>query len=141
MQRVFIDSSVLFAAAYSANGHSRDLLNLGAAKKIKIVISGLVIRETKRNIEEFDPEKLSTLTRILESIDAEIIEVKANQVKDAAKYIAYKDAPILAAAKAARVDIVVTLDKKHFLNHPELSKYAGMPIVTPKEAMERFKNP
>jgi predicted nucleic acid-binding protein len=141
MRRVFIDSSVLFAAAYSANGHSRDLLNLGAIKKIKIVISGLVIRETERNIEEFDPEKLPILTKILDSVDAEIIEVTANQVKDAAKYITFKDAPILAAAKASQADMLVTLDKKHFLNRPELSKYAGMPIITLKETMERFKGP
>ena len=141
MRRVFIDSSVLFAAAYSASGHSRDLLVMGAAKKVKIVISRLVIRETERNIEEFNPQKLPVLTRIIESAGPEIIEVTVDQVKDAVEQIALKDAPILAAAKASQAEMLVTLDKKHFLNRPELSKYAGMPIVTPKEAIERFKNP
>lgn len=141
MRRVFIDSSVLFAAAYSASGHSRDLLVMGAAKKVKIVISRLVIRETERNIEEFNPQKLPVLTRIIESAGPEIIEVTVDQVKDAVEQITLKDAPILAAAKASQAEMLVTLDKKHFLNRPELSKYAGMPIVTPKEAIERFKNP
>ena len=100
-----------------------------------------MIRETERNIEEFNPQKLPVLTRIIESAGPEIIEVTVDQVKDAVEQITLKDAPILAAAKASQAEMLVTLDKKHFLNRPELSKYAGMPIVTPKEAIERFKNP
>jgi predicted nucleic acid-binding protein len=47
-----------------------------------------------------------------------------------------KDAPIVAAAKKAQADMLVTLDKKHLLGKPELAMYAGMKIVTPKEAIE-----
>jgi predicted nucleic acid-binding protein len=51
-----------------------------------------------------------------------------------------KDAPIIAAAKKGRTDYLVTLDKKHLLEKPELVKFAGIPIVTPKEAFEILTN-
>jgi predicted nucleic acid-binding protein len=50
-----------------------------------------------------------------------------------------KDAPILAAAKQAQVDLLVTLDKKHLLGKPELVAYLGKKIVTPKEAVNYLK--
>jgi len=34
MRRIFIDSSVLFTAANSAKGHSRDLILISAAGKV-----------------------------------------------------------------------------------------------------------
>jgi hypothetical protein len=36
MQRIFIDSSVLFTAANSAKGHSHDLMLTGAAGKLTL---------------------------------------------------------------------------------------------------------
>jgi hypothetical protein len=34
------------------------------------------------------------------------------------------------------VDLLVTLDKKHLLEKPDLIQYAGIGIVTPKQAVE-----
>jgi predicted nucleic acid-binding protein len=138
MQRIFIDSSVLFSAAYSSKGHSRDLMMLGAAGNIKLFISDFVLEETRRNLALKQPA-LKILERIIHVAQIEIVSATVQQVKDAMKVVVPKDAPILAAARNARVDVLVSLDKKHLLGHPELESYLNAPILTPAEAIERLK--
>jgi len=137
--RVFIDSSVLFSAVYSTSGHSSDLLVMGAEGDILAVISDFVIVETRRNIRELKPEKLALLDRLLVTVQFEVARVTSDDVADAKQWIVLKDAPVLAAAKVARVDMLVTLDKKHFLGRPELETYINAPILTPKEAYQKIK--
>jgi predicted nucleic acid-binding protein len=48
--RVFIDSSVLLAAALSASGSARDLLLATDASGIELFTSNLVFEETSRNL-------------------------------------------------------------------------------------------
>jgi len=137
--RVFIDSSVLFSAVYSTSGHFSDLLVMGAEADILAVISDFVIIETRRNIRELKPEKLARLDRLLATVQFEIVRVNPEDVADAKQWIVLKDAPVLAAAKVARVDMLVTLDKKHFLGRPDLETYINAPILTPKEAFQKIK--
>lgn len=47
-----------------------------------------------------------------------------------------KDNPILAAAIAGRVDLIVSGDKKHML---ALREVEGIPVVTAREALERIR--
>lgn len=138
--RIFIDSSVLFSAVYSTSGHSSDLLVMGAEGDILAVISDFVIVETRRNIRDVKPEKLARLDRLLVTVQFEIVRVNSKDVADAKQWIVLKDAPILAAAKVARVDMLVTLDKKHFLGRPELETYINALILTPKEAFQKIKS-
>jgi len=137
--RAFVDSSVLFSAVYSTSGHSSDLLVMGAEGDILAVISDFVIVETRRNIRELKPEKLALLDRLLVTVQFEVARVTSDDVADAKQWIVLKDAPVLAAAKVARVDMLVTLDKKHFLGRPELETYINAPIFTPKEAYQKIK--
>jgi predicted nucleic acid-binding protein len=136
--RVFIDSSVLFSAVYSTSGHSSDLLVMGAERQILAVISDFVIIETRRNISELKPEKLVRLDHLLSTVQFEIAKVISKDVADAMEWIVLKDAPVLAAAKVAQVNMLVTLDKKHFLGRPELETYINAPILTPAEAFQKI---
>ena len=138
--RVFLDSSVLFSAVYSTSGHSSDLLVMGAERQIFAVISDFVIIETRRNISELKPEKLVRLDHLLSTVQFEIAKVISTDVADAKEWIVLKDAPVLAAAKVAQVNMLVTLDKKHFLGRPELETYINAPILIPKEAFQRIKS-
>lgn len=139
MNRVFVDSSVFFSSAYSAHGHSRDLLLMAARQEITLALSPLVLEETRRNLARIVPEVLPALDRLLTSIHFEIIVPSKDEVGRAAEHVFLKDAPIIAAAKIAMVDMLVTLDKKHLLDKPELVKYVGLPIITPKEAVEMIR--
>jgi predicted nucleic acid-binding protein len=137
--RIFIDSSVLFSAANSARGHSRDLVLLSAGRKINLILSNFVLEETIRNLSQLKQPPLDDLEELLENANIEIVEVGRQAVLDAGKFIVMKDAPIIAAAKSAQVDMLVSLDKKHILNRPELEAYISASILTPAGAIQRLK--
>jgi uncharacterized protein len=136
--RIFIDSSVLFTAANSAKGHSRDLILISAAGKITLVLSDFVLEETRRNLALTQPG-LTVLERIIREARIEMVSITRQQVLEAMKWILPKDAPILAAAKVAKVDMLVSLDRKHILGHPELETYINAPILTPAEVFARLE--
>jgi len=139
MLRLFVDSSVLFSAIYSSNGHSADLLRMGILGKVIIVLSDDVVDETHRNLAISKPERLPAFEKALAVAGFEIIDVSREEVMAAANHVVAKDAPILAAAKMAKVDMLVSLDKRHILGRPELAEYIGAAILSPKEAFERIQ--
>ncbi len=139
--RIFIDSSVLFSAAYSSKGHSRDLLIMGASGEIKIIISNFVLQETIRNLSGLKKPPLEELDQIVQNANIELVDATKQSVLDAAKLIVLKDAPIIAAAKTAKVDMLVSLDKKHILGRTDLEAYINASIVTPLVAFQTIRNP
>ena len=136
MIRIFVDSSVLFAATYSSRGFSRDIILKGVKGNVKLVVSKLVFAEVALNLEKDAKDKLYLLEFIKEFVPFEFVRATKKDVLSAAKYVELKDAPIVAAAKKAGVDLLVTLDRKHLLGKPEISKFIKAQIVTPKEAVE-----
>ncbi len=138
MKRIFIDSSVFFSAAYSEKGGSRELLLKGARGEVILVLSPLVLEETRRNLGEVSSELADLFDMIAGAIPFELVQPTKDEVISAAMIVSLKDAPILAAARKAGVDLLVTLDKKHLLGKPELVKYAGTQIVSPKEAINDY---
>ncbi|MEJ2354022.1 MAG: PIN domain-containing protein [Anaerolineales bacterium] len=140
MIRIFLDSSVLFSAAYSSTGYSRDLLLMAARGEIILVISPHVVTETRRNLIESAPDAIPYLELLFDIIPFEYIKPAKRDVLSAAKHVAQKDAPIIAAAKRAKVDFLVTLDKRHLLGRPELAAYVGTRIVAPKSAVESIRS-
>lgn len=139
MIKIFLDSSVLFSACYSSRGHSRDLILMALRGEINLVSSNYVIEETRRNLERFSPDQVLFLDFVLDNLQIEIIRPTKSQVVAAAKIVALKDAPIVAAAKRADVDYLVTLDKKHLLGNEEIPKYANVDVLTPKNAVIALK--
>jgi len=137
--RFFIDSSVLFSAANSAKGHSRDLMIMSANGEITLIISNYVLQETTRNLSQLKQPPLEAFEEILAYATIEIVDASKQAVMDAGKLVVLKDAPIIAAAKIAEVDMLVSLDKKHILNHPELESYIKAYILTPAEAFQKIK--
>jgi len=106
---------------------------------IDLVLSRLLLEETIRNLAESAPNSLPFLEFVLESVPYEIVRPSKRQVLEAAEYTAFKDAPIVAAAKMAKVELLVTLDKKHLLGRSDLARQVGADIVTPKEAVGRLR--
>jgi predicted nucleic acid-binding protein len=49
--RVFLDANILFTAAYSPDGLSALLVELGAAGRVTLLTSPLAIVEAERNLE------------------------------------------------------------------------------------------
>src|SRR3989338_5750143 len=110
VKSVFVDSSVLFTATNSPTGGSAKLFTL---KKIKLIVSSLVLTETERNIRKklqaFHLERFFALVGKTQILDQ---KPDINLARTAKKVIVAKDSVILAEAKQAGVDFLVTLDKK-----------------------------
>ena len=138
MKRLFIDSSVLFSAAYSSRGHARDLIVLATREEVILVVSPLVLEETRRNLEESAPETVGLFDLLVQTIPFEIVEPSKDDILAASRVVVLKDAPIVAAAKTSHADLLVTLDRKHLLGKPFLVQYLGVEILTPKEAFEKI---
>ena len=137
MMKVFLDASVLFAGAYSSQGHARDLLILAVQNRVQAVVSNDVLIEVERNIIRKAPDKLENYRLILSLIDVQVVAAPSIEaVRAAEMYVAGKDAPIVAAAQQAEVDYLVTYDRRHLIDPPEVAEKSGLRIVTPAELLE-----
>lgn len=126
----FIDSSVLFSAVNSPTGGSAKIFT---EKNLKLIVSTLVLTEVERNVRD----KLADyhLKRFFLLVDRLIILNRIpnqRQIESAKKVITEKDAIILASAKLAKTQTLLTLDQKHFLT-PKVEEFIKpTKILTPK---------
>lgn len=73
------------------------------------------------------------------SVPFEIVTATIEEVQHAAGYTKLKDAPIVAAAKHADVDYLVSLDRKDLVDVPEVSQRSGLTIVLPEDALAAIR--
>lgn len=130
--RVFVDSSVLFAASLSPTGYARDLIVLGLRGGIELCLSEFVIRETWRNLTA----KYEQAIPFLETVhNAEVwvrVEPSSSLVSDVAEVVVAKGAPIIAGALAASAGLVASYDRKHLLSQaPMIQARYGIRVDTP----------
>lgn len=130
-RRAFIDSSVLYAATISSKGYAHDLIRLAVAGQVELVTSSYVLAEVTQNLADKQPRALHTLNEIVRTIGWLVVDVSREEVLAAAEYTVLKDAPVVAAAVKADCDYLVTYDRKHLLNPPEVTQRSGLAIVTP----------
>jgi len=130
MKRAFLDSSALFTAVNSPTGGSAKLFTL---KKIKLVTSRVVLAEVERNVQkklaEFHFKRFFLLVGKLKILDQALDD---KLIQKARRVIVEKDAVILAEAKVAQCDFLITLDKKHFLKPKPQRFIKPKKILTPK---------
>jgi predicted nucleic acid-binding protein len=134
--RVFLDASVLFSAAYSATGASREILRRALRHEIDIVLSRYVLTEAQRNLEDKAPQAVYAFNTLIDLLPLEMeADPAPSELQAAADYINLKDAPIIAAAVNAQVDYLVTLDQKHFIVDPAVAHRSGLNITTPDQLL------
>jgi predicted nucleic acid-binding protein len=139
MIRAFIDASVLFAASLSPTGASREIIRQTVQGKATLVASKLVYEEAEKNLADKAPEALPAFHQFLDTVPFEIVRPSKRQVLQAAQYVALKDAPIVAAAKSAQVDYLVSLNRRHLVGVPEVAQRSGLKIVLPSELLEEIR--
>jgi uncharacterized protein len=139
MIRVFVDANVLFAAALSLTGASHEILREGIRGSISLVVSDYILREAERNLDKKQPEALPALQALLEALAPDVVNPTQQQVIAATAYTEAKDAPVIAAAQHARVDYLVTLDRRHLINRPEVAQASGLRIVLPEQLLEELR--
>lgn len=139
--RLFLDTSVIFAAVLSPGGGARKLFLLGEAGLMQLVVGPTVLRECQEVVQRKSPASLPTVAQLIASASKETSQAPAQeQINAAAVYVQYApDARVLAEAMLAKPDWFVTHDKEHFLKHRSRIHWP-FEIGTPGDVLQRFKD-
>ena len=132
--KVFLDSNVVFSAAYSEKEKSSSYIffELQNLNIIKIYISNLVKFESIHNIKIKKPEKLDFLNELLSKVY--IIE-DVDVYYEFAKNLPENDRIILSSAIYHDIDFFITGNTKDFLTFYN-KKLKNTLILTPKDFLE-----
>jgi predicted nucleic acid-binding protein len=136
--RLFLDSSALIAGVISPSGGARALFVLAETGAVSIVVSEQVIAESERAIAKKVPGALDNYRKAVKiSVDQILRDPNLIEIKKHQGIIKHRvDVPILVAAMNGEVDFLVTLNRKHFIDDPGVSRKSGLPIGTPGDALE-----
>jgi predicted nucleic acid-binding protein len=140
-RKVFLDTSVIFAAALSPTGGARKLFQLGEVGMLKLVIGPNVLRECDEVVRRKVPSSLPALAQLLAlgRVETSIAPTKRHIVL-ARSMVEYKpDALVLAEAISARPDWLVTHDKEHFLKKRKVFDLT-FSIGTPGDLIQALKD-
>jgi predicted nucleic acid-binding protein len=109
---VFLDANVLFSAALA--GPAFELIwELARRQRIRLVTSTYCRIEADANLERKRPRSVTRLVELLRDVEL-VLEPTPQEIAAARSLVAEKDARVLAAALAARTNVLVTGDLKHF---------------------------
>ncbi len=130
--RIFLDTNVLFSALHSSVGAPNAILEAYLRGQIEVVISRQVLEELIRTIHQKRPQLIARLYFLLQEAPFEVQpDTAPDEVTRWEQVIHPPDAPILAAAIAARPDFLVTGNTRHFTS--VVAALAGLAIVSPSE--------
>jgi predicted nucleic acid-binding protein len=139
---IFLDSSVLIAGIISETGAAHVLLELGETADIQLTISETVVIESERSITKKSPRNIPRLRDIIRKSQLNIIrDPSEKEIRENLYLIGDpNDVPILLSAMKAKVDFLVTHNRKHFLDDPKVSERSGLQIGTPGDALAWVRN-
>lgn len=119
--KVLLDASVIITGINSKNSASSVILELSQKGKIKTFVSSIILNEVVRNLNKKFPEKiLRDFLSYLPKSNFKKIEFRDElEVLQFQGITAQKDTHVIAAASKAKVDFIVTFDRKHLLSIKE----------------------
>lgn len=134
--RLFLDTSAVFAAAFSSTGGARELLRLGELGVIALWVGPSVLAEADAVFSRKTPDLRPSLAVLLARAKVAVgPQPGEDHLAHAEAVISYRpDARILAEALAANADFLVTHDQAHFLENPRLSSLPCQ-VGTPGDAL------
>jgi len=137
--KVFLDTSALIAGIASSKGAAREILRLAEIGLVEILVSRQVVVEADRNITAKLPECLDDFRNYLETLAPVLFaDPSPRDILRFSSLIQPHDAPILAAAVAARADYLVTWDQKHFMTTGPRA-LARPKVMNPGEFLHEFR--
>jgi len=139
--RIFLDTSVIFAAVLSEMGGARVLFSLGEAGVLQLIVGSNELRECEQVVRRKAPASLPILAHLLELGMVEIATRPPDEfIKEARTIVAFEpDACVLAEAMVAEPDWFITHDKAHFLN-TDLGSSLIICIGTARDLIQALEN-
>lgn len=132
--RVFFNASVILAGFKSPSGGSGKILQWGKTRKIKALISEMILDEVLRNVARIDLPRDQVLRSIKENFLVAPVP-SAVLVKSFYKVsVDVGDSHVLASSQENKADFLVTLDQKHLLILRD--KIKAFKIVSPGQLIE-----
>lgn len=138
--KLFLDASVLIAAAASPTGGSALVMEFCKAGKASPLVSRLVLIEAERNIRrKFEESVLIQCYDMLAELEPHVLPTPAQrEIETAAEVIRSKDAHVLAAARNGEASHLITLDRKHFLTDGMRQAIRPILACTPGEYLDQL---
>jgi predicted nucleic acid-binding protein len=134
--RVFLDASVLFAAALSATGSARDLVLAGARGAAELVVSNFVVIEVERNLQAKAPRAVPAFQVFQQAGIFTVRDPSSMLVAQVATIVEPKDAPIVAGAITASASYVASYDRKHLLSQaPLIAAHYQITVAIPNQVL------
>jgi len=139
-KRVFLDTSVLFAAAWSEQGGARLILKLGEAGAVSLWVGPWVLREADAVLQRKSAASRPYLTLLLDRAQVQVgDEAGSETLERSLAIVGYlPDAQVLAEALEIGVGYFVSLDRKHLVGNPQV---AALPFAlgTPGEFLNWYR--
>jgi predicted nucleic acid-binding protein len=128
----------LIAAAISANGHARTLVLRGLRGEEAIAVSSFVLTECERNLARKAARALPAFAFFREMMEPVIVNPTRQQIEEAAEVVDPKDAPVVAGARAARAEWIISYDRRHLLSQrAQIFTRYGIQVGTPEAYLNR----
>lgn len=115
--RVFLDTSVVFAAVLSPDGGARMVFRLGEVGYLQLMMGKVALKECELVIQRKVPQTLPELALLLDAARIVITPEASNENLERARaLVSYSpDALILAEAMQANPDWFLSHDRQHLL--------------------------
>ena len=124
--RLFLDSSVLIAAAASAEGASREIFRRASMRDWRLITTPYAVAEVIRNLAVFPATVTATWLRLRDRL---VLVDDVLTIDKPAVFPVNKDRPILFSALAT-ADALMTLDRADF-GRLLGNQFYGLAIMTP----------
>ena len=133
----FLDSSALIAGVLSSTGAARALLVLSENESLNLYINEHVLIECERSLARKVPEALPEFRNTIKNARLKILENPAPEEVHSHLYLIAdpQDVAILLSALACKTDFLITHNRKHFLDDPQVAEKTGLRIGTPGDAL------
>ena len=136
--KIFVDSSVFFAAVLSPSGGSFRIFLEARERGIVLCVTLYVVSEVGDGLQKKYPEKIKDFRSFFLHFPIQIVQNPPNQAtKKFSNLLPAEDAPILAGAVATRATHLLTLDKKHFLG-PLKNIKLPVQVLTPGDFIQNY---
>jgi len=124
--RLFLDSSMLIAAAVSAEGASREVFRLASTRDWRLITTPYAVAEVVRNLVGFTAPVTSAWLRFRDRLH---LADDVLTIDKPAIFPVTRDRPILFSALAT-ADVLLTLDRVDF-SRLLGTRFYGLAIMTP----------
>ena len=137
---VFLDASVLVAAAGSPSGGSALVIEVCGGQRFAAACSQRVLSEAQINIRgKLPAEAMVRFYQFLAALSPALVP-PATAVEEAkyAAWVAPKDAHVIAAAVQSGAAFLLSLDRKHLVNDEVRSAGLPLQVLTPGEFIQQI---